>query len=82
MSIELPKPIAVYIAGSNAHDADACAACFTDDAVVRDEGRERQGIAAIRGWKEDATRKYRPTVELRYALTLDGEKIAHLEILS
>jgi hypothetical protein len=36
MSIELPTAIAAYIAGSNAHDAAACAACFTDDAVVRE----------------------------------------------
>jgi ketosteroid isomerase-like protein len=38
--VELPKAIAAYIAASNAYDADACAACFTDDAIVRDEGRE------------------------------------------
>jgi ketosteroid isomerase-like protein len=42
--VELPKAIAAYIAASNAHDADACAACFTDDAIVRDEGREVRGV--------------------------------------
>jgi uncharacterized protein (TIGR02246 family) len=107
MSIEVPAAIAAYLAGSNAHDAAACAACFTDDAVVRDEGRERQGNAAIREWMEEVSKKYRPTVdvidvgetddqtivtgrvagnfpgspvELRYAFTLAGEKIARLEI--
>ena len=30
MSRDLPTAIAAYIAGSNAHDAAACAACFTD----------------------------------------------------
>jgi ketosteroid isomerase-like protein len=64
MLIELPAPIAAYIAGSNAHDPDACAACFADDAVVRDEGRERQGTAAIRDWKEEVSKKYRPTVDV------------------
>lgn len=105
----LPRPIAAYMAGSNAHDADACAACFTDDAVVRDEGREWRGIAAIREWAEEVSTTYRPTVEtvalakadgktiitgrvsgdftgspvdLRYAFTLAGEKIARLEIVS
>jgi hypothetical protein len=39
MTLELPKAIRAYIEGSNAHDADACAACFADDAVVRDETR-------------------------------------------
>jgi uncharacterized protein (TIGR02246 family) len=108
MSIELLMAIAAYIAGSNAHDAAACAACFTGDAVVGDEGRERQGNMAIRGWMEEVCEKYRPTVdvidvaetddgtivtgrvagnfpgspvELRYAFTLAGEKIARLEIL-
>ncbi|HSA79569.1 MAG TPA: nuclear transport factor 2 family protein [Geminicoccaceae bacterium] len=105
----MPTSIAAYIAGSNAHDAAACAACFTDDAVVRDEGRERRGTAAIREWAEEVSRKYRPTVEvidvaetddgtivtgrvagdfpgspinLRYAFTLAGGKIARLEIRS
>jgi hypothetical protein len=41
MPVELPTPITAYIAGSNAHDAVACAACFTDDAIVRDEGRDQ-----------------------------------------
>ena len=107
MSVELPKFVAAYFAGSNAHDAGACVACFTEDAVVRDEGREWRGTAAVRAWKEEVTRKYRPTVEviavaeadgrtvvtgrvsgdfpgspvdLRYAFTLAGEKIARLEI--
>jgi hypothetical protein len=107
MPTELTAPIGAYIAGSNAHDATACAACFTDDAIVRDEDRERQGNAAIRAWVEEVSRKYRHTVdvldvaemdgqtivigrvagnfpgspvELRYAFTLAGEKIARLEI--
>ena len=107
MSMELPTAIAAYIAVSNAHDAAAGAACFADDAVVQDEGRERQGNAAIRGWMEEVSEKYRPAVEvidvaetgdktivtgrvsgnfpgspveLRYAFTLTGEKIARLEI--
>jgi hypothetical protein len=108
MPEELPKPIAAYIAGSNAHDAAACAACFTDRAIVRDEGREMQGTDAIRHWMDTAIKKYghvvevitsakadgktivtgrvsghfpNSPVELRYAFTLVGEKIAHLEIV-
>ena len=64
MSTELPAPIAAYIAGSNAHDPGACAACFTDDAVVQDEGRDRRGNAAIRAWMEEVSAKYRPTVDV------------------
>jgi uncharacterized protein (TIGR02246 family) len=73
MAIELPTAIAAYFAGSNAHDADACAACFTDDAVVRDEGRKRQGQAAIRGWMAEVSEKYRHTVEVIGVVERDGE---------
>ena len=75
MSNELPKSIADYIAGSNAHDPDACAACFTDDAVVIDEGRERKGFADIRAWKEEVTGKYRATVEVVAAAKANGRTI-------
>jgi len=63
MTPELPRAIEAYIAGSNAHDADACAACFADDAVVRDEGREMRGVAAVREWMSAAIAKYQHTVE-------------------
>lgn len=62
MQSRLPNPIRAYFAAANAHDADACAACFTDDAVVRDEGRDAVGTAAIRRWSEEVSRKYRPAV--------------------
>lgn len=104
---KLPSPVADYVAGANAQDANAVTASFSEDAVVRDEGQTRQGIPAIREWAEEVSRKYRPTVEvldvaatdgrtivrgrvsgdfpgspidLRYAFTLNGEKIARLEI--
>lgn len=60
----LPKPIATYITASNAHDGDACAACFTDDAVVRDEAREMRGVAAVRDWMNGAIKKYGHVVEV------------------
>ncbi len=109
MSSNLPKPIADYIAGSNAHDANDAALPFADDAVVRDEGRDHRGLAAIRAWKAETVEKYHPIVEvldaaqangrtivkgrvsgnfpgspveLRYAFTLSGDKIARLEIVT
>lgn len=105
MSLELPEPIAAYFAGTNNHDIDAMLAPFAEAAIIRDEGQERRGLAAIQEWMEETTRKYRVTVaitdvaktvvtgrvsgnfpgspvELRYAVTLAGDKIARLEILS
>jgi hypothetical protein len=64
MSRKLPPVIAAYFAGTNAHDVEACAACFTDDASVRDEGRERNGLAEIREWKAEVIEKYRMSVDI------------------
>ena len=62
--IELPEPIRRYFDGSNAHDPDACAACFTDDAIVRDERHEHRGLGAVREWMRDAFTRYEHTVEV------------------
>ena len=83
-------------------------ACFSDTAIVHDEGRERRGRDAIRAWTQETDRKYHPKtevldvvtvaadtvlvtgrvsgtfpgspVDLRYAFTLEGDKIARLQI--
>jgi hypothetical protein len=70
--VALPKPIEAYIVGSNAHDPDACAGCFADDAIVRDEGREMRGVAAVRDWMDAAIAKYRHTVEVLSSAKTDG----------
>ena len=48
MSTKLPKPVAAYFAATNLHDIDAMLAPFDETAIVRDEGQERRGAAAIR----------------------------------
>jgi ketosteroid isomerase-like protein len=73
--VELPKPIAAYIAASNAHDAAACAACFADDAIVRDEGREMRDVDAIREWMDAAIAKYQHTVEVVTCAKMGGDTI-------
>ena len=109
MSIDLPAPIALYIAAENRGDPEALEQCFTEHAVVRDEGRTIEGLAAIKRWKAETSKKYqhtveplasaqkdgktivtnRPTgnfpgspIELQFVFTLDGSKIASLEIRS
>ena len=57
MSIPLPQPIAAYFAADRA-DAASVAACFTDDAVVTDEGKAHQGKAGIAAWKTGTSNKY------------------------
>ena len=75
MTILLPAIISEYFAASDRGDQDAVVACFTDDAVVFDEGRERRGQAAIREWREKVATAFEYTVEVRGASalgTVDG----------
>jgi len=62
MSISLPEPIAAYFAADKV-DSEATARCFTNDAVVKDEGRTYTGLESIRQWKAAATAKYQYTCE-------------------
>lgn len=56
MSIELPHPVAAYFAAdADKSDRGAVARCFTEDAVVKDEGHSYAGRAAIQKWKEDSS---------------------------
>jgi hypothetical protein len=72
---QLPRPVATYVEGANAQDIDAVTACFTASAVVQDEGQSRQGMAAIREWAEEVSRKYRPTVDVIDVAEADGRTI-------
>jgi hypothetical protein len=62
MTLHLQKPIAAYFAADRT-DSEAVAQCFTDNAVVKDEGHIYKGRAAIRQWKSDVSRKYTYTSE-------------------
>jgi ketosteroid isomerase-like protein len=63
MSIDLPTPIAIYIAAENRGDTEAMAQCFAEHAVVRDEGQTIEGLAAIKRWKAETKKKYQHTIE-------------------
>ena len=75
MSVDLPEPIAAYLAAENRHDTGALARCFTEDAVVRDEGQTFKGLADIKQWKAETKKKYQHTVEPLEAVQKDGETI-------
>jgi hypothetical protein len=75
MSINLPAPVAEYFAAENSDDAEALTACFASDAVVLDEGRRIQGIAAIKAWKRDGKAKYQHKIKVICAAENGGETI-------
>jgi ketosteroid isomerase-like protein len=59
MALDLPAPIEAYFAAANTDDSDRVAACFTDEAVVHDEGHDIVGREEIRTWAVESRRKYR-----------------------
>ena len=72
MTLNLPKPVAAYFT-ADAGDSQTLSECFTDDAVVKDEGQTHNGRTAIRKWKESASAKYQYTCE-PLACEQHGEK--------
>ncbi len=60
MPLDLPAPIAAYFVADKGA-ADAVAKCFTEAAVVKDEGHTHTGRAAITAWKAAASAKYNYT---------------------
>ena len=75
MDIDLPTPIATYVAAENSGDDEALAQCFSEDAVVRDEGKTMKGLAAIKQWKAETRTKYQHTIEPLASVQKDGKII-------
>lgn len=71
MSVDLPPPIAAYMAASARLDADAILAPFAADAVVRDERQTYRGHDAIRAWIVEAALG-NAAVPTPVAITRDG----------
>ena len=74
MTLTLPQPVAAYFVADR-EDAEAVARCFTEDAVVKDEGHTYRGRAAIKQWKADAVAKYQYTTELLDCERKDGATV-------
>ena len=72
MPLELPAPVATYLAAVKARDADMLALCFAEDAVVHDENHDYRGLDAIKSWKRETDAKYRYTTEPLDA-SVDGD---------
>lgn len=60
--LALPEPIAAYFAADR-RDAMATTRCFTNDAIVKDEGHTYTGLPAITKWRADVSAKYTFTSE-------------------
>ena len=75
MDVDLPTAIAAYVAAENSGDPEALAQCFAEDAVVRDEDKTIEGLAAIKQWKAETRKKYQHTIEPLACAQKDGQTI-------
>ena len=74
MTLDLPKPIAAYFTADKG-DTEAFSQCFTEEAIVKDEGHTYRGRSAIRQWKAEASTKYQYTSEPFACEQKDGKII-------
>jgi hypothetical protein len=75
MSIHLPPAIDLYVKAENSGDVESLSQCFAPDAIVRDEHRTYEGLAAIKEWKAETKRKYNHTVEPLELAQQDGKTV-------
>ncbi|MDR6967300.1 hypothetical protein J2X31_001307 [Flavobacterium arsenatis] len=59
----LPKVVADLVQAQNRFDSLAYANCFTETAVVFDEGNTHNGKKEIQKWIEKANKKYQATMK-------------------
>ena len=74
MATDLPDAVSRYFRISNGGDDAALADCFTDDAVVHDEGGTHRGHVAIHAWQRAARSKFDYTVT-PVDSTRDGDRL-------
>ncbi|MET0985443.1 MAG: nuclear transport factor 2 family protein [Steroidobacteraceae bacterium] len=72
--LNLPEPVAAYFA-TDKLDGEAVAQCFTQNAIVKDEGHTYAGLTSIRQWRSEVSTKYTYTSEPFAAEQKDGTTI-------
>jgi len=61
--MNLPKVIADVVAAQNRFDSEAYANCFSEKAVVFDEGKTHTGRKAVEEWIDESNKKYKSVMK-------------------
>lgn len=72
MTMIVPPSIIAYLLAENSHNPNAVAACFSQDGVVRDEGKVRRGRTEIEAWKVETNAKYSAQIAPVEVSNFDG----------
>ena len=74
MTLDIPEPVAAYLAAEETKDADALSRCFAENGTVNDEGQDYRGRVAIRQSKQAADEKCRYALQTINAQTY-GDRV-------
>ncbi|RVU02896.1 nuclear transport factor 2 family protein [Mucilaginibacter limnophilus] len=78
--MNLPVVISKLVATQNALDSEAYTECFTEQAVVHDEGKTHHGKGEIQQWIEHSNQEYRALMKpLNYEQT-ENEGVLTAEV--
>jgi ketosteroid isomerase-like protein len=80
MTIKLPRIINDYVDASNAHDVKSVVACFADNALVHDEGKDFRGKKIIEDWITKTIEKYKFQFKPISVRQDDAEVIVAVEV--
>ena len=58
MNLQLAESIGTYFVTCNGTDTTRITDCFTQDAVVFDEGKTHRGHGAIQSWLQESRKKF------------------------
>ena len=80
LEAKLPNIIETYIEAKNAYDVNATLACFSENTVVHDEGKDRHGTPEIKEWIEEPITKYQDQLRPIRSTVQDDEAVRTAEI--
>jgi ketosteroid isomerase-like protein len=80
MNIKLPRIIGTYVDASNKHDVNSILSCFSDEAVVHDEGETLHGKKAIEGWIAKTIERYKFQFKPLSIKDCDPEVVVAVEV--
>ena len=78
--LKMPQSIAVFIKATNAHSSEGFLAMLTENAIIKDEGQEYRGIAAIKKWSDEKYIGARVTLDAVDLMNGDGKTIVTLRV--
>ncbi len=78
--MDLPKVVADLVKAQNNFDSIAYANCFSETAVVFDEGKTHNGRTEIEQWIADANQRYKATMRPIRFEEKETESILNAEI--